>query len=112
MVTQAPGYGRSNAVTSVKSLIEQSLSGLKFPATGGKSIVVVPVLVPIPELEPIEIVVPHDVSRDAMCKSTATQVGHVGELALRGGWEGDLFKVREPIAGSIRVEPRHVTVHF
>lgn len=112
IVTPFTGYGQSDAVASVKSLIQKTIAGLRFPAAAGKSAVVLPVLIPLPELRPIEFVVRHDSPRDAICKWAATRLGSSNGLELQGSWEGDTFVVLEPIAGTIRIEPRHIGFSF
>jgi len=112
VVTPITGYEHSDSVASVKSHIQQVMSGLKFPESHSRSSVTVPVLVPVPDLRPIEIAVPHEMSHTALCEWIMRPLGDDDELALQGTWEGDTFVVREPIAGSIRIEPRLITVSF
>lgn len=112
VVTPFNGYDRSDAVASVKSIIQQTMMGLKFPAATGKSAVIVPVLVPLPDLRPIEFEVPHDSSRDAIYEWAATHLGEGDGSGLSGSWEGETFAVREPVAGCIRIEPHQIAVSF
>lgn len=112
VVTPVTGYDRSDAVASVKSIIQQTMAGLKFPAATGQSAVIVPVLIPLPDLRPIEFAVPHDSSRDAIHAWAVTHLGDVDGLEFQGSWEGETFAVLEPVAGSIRIEPREIAVSF
>lgn len=112
VVTPFTGYDNSDAVASVKSLIQQTMAGLKFPAAAGRSAVVVPVLIPLPDLRPIEFAIPHDSSRDAIREWAATHLSEGAGLELQGSWEEETFAVREPIAGSIRIEPHQIAVSF
>lgn len=112
VVTPFTGYDRSDAVASVKSIIQQTIAGLKFPAATDKSAVIVPVLIPLPDLRPIEFAVPHDSSRDAICQWAATHLEDLDGLEFQGRWEGQTYIVREPVAGSIRIEPRQIAFSF
>lgn len=112
MVTPFSGYDRTDAVASVKSIIQQTIAGLKFPAATGKSAVIVPVLIPLPDLRPIEFSIPHDSSRDAICQWAETHLEELDELEFQGTWEGTTYIVREPVAGSIRIEPHQIEYSF
>jgi hypothetical protein len=112
VVTPFTGYDHSDAVASVKSITQQTIAGLKFPPAAGKSAVIVPVLIPLPDLHPIEFAVSHDSSRDAIHEWVATRLGQGDALELQGSWEADTFVVREPIAGSIRIGPRQIVGSF
>lgn len=112
VVTAATGYDPSDAVASVKSLIQQSMAGLKFPAANGKSAVTVPVLIPLPDLRPIEFAVPHNSSRDVIYQWASRHLGLIDGVELQGNWEGQTYCVREPVAGSIRIEPDQITFSF
>jgi hypothetical protein len=72
----------------------------------------VPVLIPLPDLSPIEVAVPHSSSRDEIRELLAKYLRECDVLELVGTWEEEVFVVREPIAGSIRVEPHHIAVSF
>lgn len=112
VVTQVTGYGPSDAVGVVKSLIQQTIVALRFSASGGRSTVIVPVLLPLPDLRPIEFSVTHTGSREATQCWVATHLKEVDRQELVGTWEQETFLVREPLAGSIRVEPREIVFSF
>lgn len=113
LVTPFTGYEHSDAVAAVKSIVQQTLAGLKFPAAEGRSAVTVPVLIPLPELRPIEFSVLHGSSRDSIYEWAVMHLGKGGSgLELQGSWEGDVFVVREPVAGNIRVEPNEIAFCF
>lgn len=112
VVTPFTGYASSDAVASVKSLIQKMMAALKFPAATGKSAVIVPVLIPVPDLRPIEFAIAHDSSSDAICDWAATHLGEAAGLELEGSWEEQTFVVREPVVGSIRIEPHQIAVSF
>jgi hypothetical protein len=112
IVTQLNGYDRSEAVLAVKAIVQQTLKGLRFPAALGRSSVTVPILIPLPDLEPIEIQIPHDSSPDATREWMAVHLTDERGLELRGEWRGNTLAVREPIAGSIRIEPKQIVMSF
>lgn len=111
LVTQAIGYEASDEVAAAKRHVQQMLSRLRFePAVSGSSITFA-VLLPLPNLQRIEIDVPHAGSLEALQRSINTGLEH-SALGIRGDWNGSVFHVRQPIAGSIRIEPRHVLATF
>lgn len=112
VVTQLTGYDRSDAVASVKMLIQRTLNGLRFPAADGASTIIVPILIPIPELRPIEFTLPLRASTEAVAERFTKQVAESNGFGLKGNWEGRTFFVQEPIAGSIRIESHEAAVSF
>jgi hypothetical protein len=111
VVTPVTGYEHSDAVGAVKSIVLQTIAGLKFPTNhSGNSTVIVPVLIPIPDLRPIEFAVPHNSSPDAICGWIKHHLADHADLELQGDWNGDALVVREPLAGTIHVGSRHITV--
>jgi hypothetical protein len=112
LVTAMSGYDQSEAVNSVRSLIQQTLKTLQFPSTPGGSVIIVPILVPLPDLTPIEFVIPHRASAEAVQERLARRIEDMQMLDLRGAWDGMTFAVREPIAGLVRVEPGQLAIVF
>lgn len=112
LVTPVSGYDRSEAVGAVRAAVQQVIGGLKFAASTGTSVVTLPVLVPIPDLRPIEFSVEHATSREALREWLATELSEVDRIEFQGSWEGESFSVREPIAGRIEVEPNRITFSF
>jgi hypothetical protein len=112
LVTAIAGYDPSDAVVAVRSAIQHAMSRLRFPAAAGKSSVIIPVLVPLPDLRPIEIAVAHELSREAVYEWAEAKLAADNVAGLKGSWEADVFVVREPIAGSIRIEPHQVAMSF
>jgi hypothetical protein len=112
VVTPAVGYGSSDDVAAVKSIVHRTMSALKFPATTGKSTVIVPILIPLPDLRPIEFAVGHDAPRDAAIEWAAKHVAGIEGVDLQGHWDADTYIVTEPVAGSVRIEPREIVFSF
>jgi hypothetical protein len=112
IITQQSGYEPSEAVAAVKTLVQRTMADLRFARADRPSSIIVPVLIPLPDLRPIEIAVPHELPREALYKWVRSHLGEGERLGLHGAWEGEVFVVDEPIAGSLRVEPRHIAVHF
>ena len=112
LVTSATGYGPSNAVKSVRAEIQRTLAEAQFPTADSATSVVVAVLVPVPELTPIEFQVPHSSDWTAVRNRLERQFAQVGDLELCGCWEDNLFSVREPVSGDIRVEPNRISVRL
>ena len=112
LVTEVTGYGHSDAVSRTKSMIEKTMVTLKFPPGSGKSTVLVPLLIPLPDLRPIELVVPHDLSADLIHERVVTHLAQEAPPEFHGSWEGRTYFVREPIAGSICIEAHRITASF
>lgn len=112
LVTAAAGYELSESVESVRSIVQQLILGLRFPSVHGPSAIVVPVLVPIPDLSPVEFVVQHNSCPSAVREWFKVHLQDVDRLEFQGGWEGETLVVREPIGGTIRVEPREIVATF
>lgn len=110
LVTQISGYEPSEAVNSAKSILRQALSELQFPRASGTSLLVLPVLLPVPDLRPIEFAVAHNRSRDLICEWARTSLPRY--MDLQGVWEGGSFTVQEPLIGSIRVDTREICFAF
>ncbi|WP_129782632.1 hypothetical protein [Peristeroidobacter soli] len=112
LVTQAIGYDRSEAVSAVRAIVQKEVARLQFGATNGKTTIIVPVLIPLPDLRPIEFTVPHGASCSEMHQWASSHLHAIGELDLRGGWEGWTYVVTEPISGCVRIEPGQVVFSF
>jgi hypothetical protein len=112
LVTANSGYGHSDAVATVKSLIQQTMRGLKFSRTNGPSVVTVAVLIPLPELTPIRIEIPQRMSQDAIYTRAVNTLECSRILELRGSWDGYTFTVSEPIAGTISVGSDRISANF
>jgi hypothetical protein len=112
LITPLTGYGRSDAVSAVRSVIQQTLGKLRFPESDGSSTIVASALVPIPDLQPIEFTVPHNSAPDSIHEWAAAHLAQIGGVDFQGSWEGRTFEVREPVAGSIRIEARQIVGSF
>lgn len=112
LVTAALGYDHSDTVNLVKGLIHQTMAGLRFPDSAGTSIVIVPVLVPIPELRPMTFAVQHDLPRADMDRWVRAHLSEIVDLDIEGSWEEQAYVVHEPVAGSIQIAPGEVRFHF
>lgn len=112
VITPLTGYGHSDAASAVKVIIQQSMARLRFPSTASSSTVVVPVLVPLPDLRQIIVSVPHRSSRDAIREWASSHLEGLDGLELRGRWEGYTYTFEEPIAGSIEIDSERTIVSF
>lgn len=112
LVNPYTGYNPSDIVATVKSLIQRAITGLKFPAANSTTAIIVPILVPIPDLRPIESTVRREPSSSTTDDRLADPATALAELDLRGDWEGRTYFVREPTVGSIRFEPDRITACF
>ncbi|AXA91298.1 hypothetical protein [Massilia sp. YMA4] len=112
LVTAAAGYAASAPVDEVRRIVQQGIAALKFPDGAGKSTVTAAVLVPLPDLRPIEIAVPH-AGRAAMLREVLR--AQLKELEAQGfqiEQAGDEFLMREPLAGTIRIEATRIVAAF
>lgn len=111
LVSPARGYS-SESVHAVQTTIERAVYALRFPADSVKSTVTVAILVPIPNLQPIECAVRHFHSSEQVIARLVSSLGKGACPDLQGTWDGTRFVASEPFAGYVRVEPRRITVSF
>jgi hypothetical protein len=108
LITPMTGYERTEAVEATRSLIQLGLKGMRFPAAAGASTVTLPVLLPMPDLRPIESVISHNVSAEALCDSMAQDLESDSVtwsgMRTRGVRKGQTFHIQEPVAGLLQVE--------
>lgn len=102
LVTPEKGYERSESVATVRTVLKQVITGLKFGPLPHGIQVVVPVLVPIPDLRPIEISVPHQGVQESVRDSLERGLAE-SEIDVAGSWKEHVFHVREPITGEIHI---------
>ncbi len=112
LVAPITGYERSEAVATVRAHIHKVMSGLRFPRAAQPSSIIVPVLVPLPDLRPIEASVSHDMPVAAAVETVARLLAGKDGLAIEGAWDGQRFIAHEPVAGVIRVECSSITLSF
>jgi hypothetical protein len=112
LVTPVTGYERSEAVAKVRAHIYEVISRLRFPSADQPSSIIVPVLVPLPDLRPIEYFLSHDLPVASAVETVARHLAGRQGLALEGSWDGPSFIVHEPLAGVIRVERSRITLSF
>ncbi|WP_139260355.1 hypothetical protein [Duganella sacchari] len=112
LVTPATGYAPSAEVEQVRNLIQRAAAALRFPAANGKSTVTAPVLVPLPDLKAIEIVVPHANRPARLQEVLKAQLKDIEAQGFQIEHAGDEFAVREPLAGSIRIESNRIAATF
>ncbi|MBM0108861.1 hypothetical protein JM946_29365 [Steroidobacter sp. S1-65] len=112
VVTPFTGYEQSDAVAAVKSIVYQALVGMRFPSARGSSVVIVPILIPLPDLRPIEFSVNHGLSSESAAEWITANLEGDSKMGLHGHWQGDTFQVQEPLAGSIRVGPHQLLFSF
>jgi hypothetical protein len=107
LVTAATGYESSTAVTAVKECITDTLGRLRLPAATAPSTITLSILVPIPNLRPIEIAVPHALPSAVVVERLRGAL-QTGSLELVGEWSGSDLTIRDPCDGVIRVDDRCV----
>jgi hypothetical protein len=103
LVSPVTGYDPSEAVTAVRNVVLKLLSNLQFDETSEGAVVIVPLLVPIPNLAPIECHVANRLSPDIIRERLSAKMALEGGIELRGVFEGDVYVVREPLAGRISI---------
>ncbi|GFE91916.1 hypothetical protein GCM10011488_68700 [Steroidobacter agaridevorans] len=112
IVTASAGYGHADAVVTVNSLIQRTITGLNFPAATGHSVAIVALLIPLPDLRPIEIAVSNKASASAIREWAAIHLGSLDDLEFLGHWEGNTFVAEQPITGQIRIGAEHIEASF
>jgi hypothetical protein len=111
LVTAASGYDTSTAVSAVQECIRDTLSCLRFSAASEPSTITLSILVPIPNLRPIELAVAHALPAAVVVERLRALL-HTGPLGLLGEWSAGQLTIRDPIDGAISVDARHVTACF
>lgn len=112
LIIPASAYTQSDAVATVRSTLQQAMSKLRFPRASGPSVVTAAILVPIPDLSPLELRASHGLTRKALCDWIEGHPHEWESLGLDGSWEGTTLHVRNPLAGRIRVDDREITIRF
>lgn len=111
-VTAQSGYEADDEVAAARALVLDAAAKLRFPAAGGPSKLIAPVLLPLPELRPIEIAVAHAGRPAVLREALKAQLKEVEALGFRIEPQGDDFAVREPLAGTIRIESHRIVASF
>lgn len=113
-VTAHSGYEPDDEVAATRALVLDAAAKLRFPDAGGPSKVIAAVLLPLPDLRPIEIAIPHAGRPARLQEMLKAQLLKEGEaLGFRADAQGsDGFAVREPLAGTIRIEGSRIVASF
>jgi len=112
LITATTGYDPSPEVDEVRATIQQAVAALKFPPASGASTIIAAVLVPLPDLRPIEISVPHAARPARLQELLRAQLKDIEGLGFVIEAQSDGFAVREPLAGMIRIEPGRIVAAF
>lgn len=112
LVTAATGYEPSSEVADVRATIEQAVAALTFPPASGKSTLIAAVLVPLPDLRPIEITVPHASRPARLQELLKAKLQDSEALGFQVDVQGETFAVREPLVGTLRIESRRIVAAF
>lgn len=112
LITAATGYDPSPEVDEARATILQAVAALKFQPASGASTVILAVLVPLPDLRPIEVVVPHAARPARLQEMLRAQLKDIEGLGFVIEPQGEHFAVREPLAGTIRIEPGRLVAAF
>lgn len=111
-VTAQSGYEANDDVCAARALVLDAAAKLRFPGAGGPSKLVAPVLLPLPELRPVEIVIAHAGQAPVLREALKAQLKESEALGFRVEVQGDSFAVREPLAGTIRIESHRIVAFF
>lgn len=111
-VTAASGYEANDEVAAARALVLDAAARLRFAEATGPSKVIAAVLLPLPDLRPIEIAVAHAGRPAKLHESLKAQLKEGEALGFQVDAVGDSFAVREPLAGTIRIEPARIVASF
>ncbi|MDY6947302.1 MAG: hypothetical protein SXG53_16455 [Pseudomonadota bacterium] len=112
VVTPVEGYAGSAAVDAVKEIVRNGMSSLAFPEATTESRVTLAVLIPIPDLRPIEFSVSHGSSSSDVLELAKSRLGELDELEFHGEWDGDTCGMSEPLPGKIQIDSDRVVCSF
>jgi hypothetical protein len=112
LVTAEAGYAETPAVERLKQVLLDAVSALEVPRASAPTSVTFAVLLPVPDLQPITLSVPHALGLAEAERRIAALV-RAPELGLAAaGPEGGETEVRAPLAGNLRAERERVVVTF
>ncbi|WP_432728644.1 hypothetical protein [Variovorax sp. W6] len=111
-VTAQSGYEADDEVAAARALVLDAAAKLRFPVAGGPSKLIAPVLLPLPDLRPVEIAVAHAGRPAVLREALKAQLKEVEALGFRIEPQSDDFAVREPLAGTIRIESHRIVASF
>jgi hypothetical protein len=112
-VTAQSGHEANDEVAAARALVLDAAAKLRFPDASGPSKVIAAVLLPLPDLRPIEISIPHAGHPARLQEALKAQLKQQGEaLGFQADLQGDSFAVREPLAGTIRIESHRIVAVF
>lgn len=112
LVSPARGYEKSESVSAVRSLLKQAISGLRFKTRSARAEILLPILVPLPDLRPLDVSVPHNSSPAEITNWFCGHRQKFEALGITAEQREDSFFVREPISGEIRIERNEITSSF
>lgn len=112
LVTPSTGYEMSEEVEIARGLIEQTLMEMMLPRSAGESSVAVPILIPLPDVEPIRVEILHDAPVKALRESMARCMEIENDSVLHGAWRDLSCDISAPVAGAVSIEPRRVRLDF
>lgn len=116
LVTPVTGYEGNDAVRTVRAIVTAAMSRMRFPVAAAPSSITAAVLIPVPDLEPLEVTA-RAVDGDALGGGLSDLVHAKERLTsgirgLRGSWSGTRFLASEPIAGEIDVRADGIAARF
>ncbi|MGJ7607437.1 hypothetical protein ACSFA7_24090 [Variovorax sp. LT1R20] len=111
-VTAQSGHAPDDEVAAARALVLDAAARLRFPDASGPSKVTAAVLLPLPDLRPIEISIPHAGRPEHLRESLKAQLKEGEALGFQVEMQGDNFVVREPLAGTIRIESQRIVAAF
>ncbi len=111
-VTAHSGYEANDEVAAARAQVLEAAGALRFAAAAGPSQVTAAVLLPLPDLRPIEISIAHAGRPARLQEALSAQIKDGAALGFVVDAQGDRFAVREPLAGEIRVESQRIFASF
>jgi hypothetical protein len=119
LIVPLVGYGKSDAVEAVRATVRQMVAKLRFPSAGDVSHVTFSILLPVPNLRPINLTIPHRLPATEALQCVAGLFSNTSALGrgtakfgLAGASVGEGFVVQEPIDGMIKVTSDEVLATF
>jgi hypothetical protein len=119
LIVPLSGYAKSDTVEAVRAIVRQMVAKLRFPSAGDVSHVTFSILLPVPDLRPIRVTIPHRlaVTEALQCVaqlfSSNSALGRgTAKFGLTGASVAEGFVVHEPIEGMIEVTSDQVLATF
>jgi hypothetical protein len=112
VITAVSGYEQVPQILAIKSLIQDTMQQLRFPAAPGPTTIVLAILIPIPDLRRIEVKVENKWPTRENAEWIEARRQTIETQGLRAAWDGSRFRINEPVDGTIEIGRERIEASF